>query len=240
MLFHHKSTDPQSLSNNIVNQVMMDSENNIWLATGGGLNKIIKGTENKIPKFLNWRTTQSGLPNDDVYCIVDGGDSTLWLACGNMISHFFPKQNSFQNYNKSDGLSGGSFRGMGYLGGKGLRSQDGTMYFGGIDGLTVFHPDSIRNNDFIPKVVITNFLIRNQVVPVDSKEGDSLTFDGVLPQSISYTKKIQLDYNQNDFNLEFAALNFDNPEQNVYKYKLEPYEKEWIRHRRRQPVGTVY
>ena len=29
-------------------------------------------------------------------------------------------------------------------------------------------------------------------------------------------------------NIEFAALNFVNPARNQYKYKLEPYEKEWI------------
>ena len=43
-----------------------------------------------------------------------------------------------------------------------------------------------------------------------------------------HTDEIHLTYDQNDFNFEFAALNFVNPERNQYKYKLEPYEKEWI------------
>jgi hypothetical protein len=48
----------------------MDSNKNIWIGTGGGLNKMIKGTENDVPRFINWRTTQSGLPNVHVYAVV--------------------------------------------------------------------------------------------------------------------------------------------------------------------------
>ena len=143
-LFTNQRDDPQSLSNNTVYHVIMDSNKNIWVGTAGGLNKMIKGTENDVPRFVNWRTTQSGLPNDDVYCVVDGGDGTLWMTCGNMISHFFPEQNTFRNYDNGDGLSGENFRGWGYLNGRGLKSRDGTIYFGSLAGVVVFHPDSYK------------------------------------------------------------------------------------------------
>ena len=227
-LFTNQRDDPQSLSNNIVYHVIMDSNKNIWVGTGGGLNKMIKGTENDVPRFLNWRTTQSGLPNDDVYCVVDGGDGTLWMTCGNMISHFFPEQNTFRNYDNGDGLSGENFRGWGYLNGRGLKSRDGTIYFGSLAGVVVFHPDSLQDNPFIPPLAITGFSIHNKTVPVDGTGADTLTWETPLTQSISYTNEIQLTYDQNDFNIEFAALNFVNPERNQYKYKLEPYEMEWI------------
>ncbi len=79
-VFNNQSNDPQSLSSSTVYHLMMDNDKNIWVGTGGGLNKMIKGTENGVPRFLNWRATQSGLPNDDVYCIVDGGDGTLTMT----------------------------------------------------------------------------------------------------------------------------------------------------------------
>ena len=161
-LFTNRRDDPQSLSNNIVYHVIMDSDKNIWVGTAGGLNKMIKGTENNVPRFINWQTTQSGLPNDDVYCVVDGGDGTLWMTCGNMISHFFPEQNTFRNYNSDDGLSGENFRGLYYVNGRGLRSQRGNIYFGSNAGVVVFHPDSLQNNSFIPPVAITGFSIHNK------------------------------------------------------------------------------
>lgn len=226
-VFNNKSNDPHSLSSSTVYHLMMDSDRNIWVGTAGGLNKMIKGTENDVPRFLNWRTTQSALPNDDVYCIVDGGDGTLWMTCGNMISHFYPKENRFRNYDTNDGLTGTNFRGIAYLSGKGLRSDNGNIIFGSQDGLVVFHPDSLEDNKFIPPVVISNFSIRNQTVPVTGTDADTLAWKTPLTHAISYTDKIRLTYDQNDFNLEFAALNFVNPARNQYKYKLEAYEKEW-------------
>ena len=160
--FNNQSNDPQSLSSNVVYHLLMDSDKNIWVGTSGGLNKMIKGTENNVPRFINWQTSQSDLPYDDVFCIVDGGDGTLWITSGNMISHFYPEQNSFRNYNSNDGLSGRNFRGMAFLNGKGLRSHDGTILFGSVDGLVTFHPDSLENNKFVPPIVISNFSIRNQ------------------------------------------------------------------------------
>ena len=79
-MFYNDPTIPQSLSNNTVYHLIMDRDENIWIGTGGGLNRMLKGTETKVPKFVNWRTNTSGLPNDNVYCIVDGGDGTLWVV----------------------------------------------------------------------------------------------------------------------------------------------------------------
>ena len=49
-----------------------------------------------------------------------------------------------------------------------------------------------------------------------------------LTYTITYTDEVELTYQQNDLTFEFAALNYINQEKNQYKYKLEPYEKEWI------------
>ncbi len=227
-IFYNDPKIPQTLSNNTVYHLMMDRDENIWIGTGGGLNRMIKGTENTVPKFFSWSTNKSGLPNDDVYCIVDGGDRTLWMSCGNTISHFFPNENIFRNYDYHDGLPGNNFRGLAYLRGKGLRRSNGTILFGSSNGLVSFHPDSLVDNIYIPPIVITGFSIQNRVVPLRGSDADTLTWESPLTSSISFTEKIELLSNQNDFSLEFSALNYVNPERNQYKYKLEPYQKEWI------------
>ncbi|MEX2235581.1 MAG: ATP-binding protein [Cyclobacteriaceae bacterium] len=221
--------DHNSLSDNTVYNLAMDSAGNIWVGTGRGINKITKGTENGKPQFTSWTTASSDLPNDDVYCIVDGGDGTLWLACGNMVSHFNPSKSYFRNYDRSNGLPGAVFRNAQYIGGRGLRTVDGKIIFGtNSAGVVMFHPDSLVDNSYIPPVVITDFLIGNQRVPITDSEGDTLKWRSPLEKDISFTHDVKLAHKQNDFSFEFAALNFINPENNQYKYKLEPYETEWI------------
>ncbi|WPP52016.1 hybrid sensor histidine kinase/response regulator transcription factor [Catalinimonas niigatensis] len=219
-IFQHDHANLQSLSNNEVHHLMMDQNSTLWVGTAGGLNQMIPGTE-KYPKFKHWRTAQSDLPHDDIYYIIDGGDESLWISCGNGISHFFPQTGIFRNYDYHDGLPDQIIE-------RGLKSHKSEIYFGSNDGLVVFHPDSLHDNPHIPAVTITDFSIHNQPVPVQRTTADTLSWKTPLNDAISYTNEMELEYQQNDFSFEFAALNYVNPEKNHYKYKLEPYEKDWI------------
>ena len=220
-VFKHNPADPKSLSDNRIRHLMMDQEGTLWLSSSRGLNKMIPGTEEGEPKFIHWQTSNSHLPHDEVRCVIDGGDGTLWISCGNRISHFFPQSGKFRNYDYGDGLPGQLIR-------KGLRSHSGEIYFSSRSGLIVFHPDSLKDNPYTPPVSITGFSINNQPVPVKESYGDTLSWETPLAHAIHYTDAVELTYQQNDFSLEFAALNFTNPENNLYKYKLEPYETHWI------------
>ena len=198
-VFKHNPADPQSLSHNNIQHLMIDQEGTMWLGTFGGLNKMVPGTGKGEPKFNHWRTTNSHLPHDLVFCVIDGGDGTLWMSCGNRISHFFPQSGEFRNYDHSDGLSG-------QLIFKGLRSHRGEIYFSSRDGLIAFHPDSIKDNPYIPPVAITGFYIRNEQVSVLGSYGDTLSWKTPLTYTITYTDEIAVTYLQNDFTFEFAAL----------------------------------
>ena len=218
-VFKHDPADLQSLTNDKVNHLMMDQQGTLWIGTGGGLNKMISGTENNEPKFIHWRSSHSGLPHDDINQILDGGDQTLWISCGNSISHFFPQQGLFRNYDYHDGLPSQRFS-------RSLKSSSGEIYFGS-KGLVTFQPDSLQDNPYLPPVVITGFSIHNQPVTLKDSYEDTQTWKTPLTNTIPYTHKVELTHWQNDFSLEFTALNFVNPENNLYKYKLEPYEVDW-------------
>ena len=220
-IFKHNPADPQSLSHNRVEHLMIDQEGTMWLGTFGGLNKMVPGTGKGEPKFSHWRTTNSHLPHDLVFCVIEGGDGTLWMSCGNRISHFFPQSGEFRNYDHSDGLSGQHIY-------KGLRSHRGEIYFSSRVGLIVFHPDSLKDNLYLPAVAITGFYIHNEPVPVLGSYRDTLSWKTPLTHTITYTDEVAVTHLQNDLTFEFAALNYIKQEKNQYKYKLEPYEKKWI------------
>jgi hypothetical protein len=108
-----------------------------------------------------------------------------------------------------DGLQSREFNG-----GAHYKSRSGEFFFGGINGFNAFFPREIRDNTYIPPVVLTAF----------SKLNREVIFD----KPISEVKEIQLSHSDYVFAFEFAALDYTAPEMNRYAYKMEGIDKEWI------------
>ena len=189
-----------------------------WLGTNLGL--ALFDPEVETVRFWN---TKDGLADNGVTGILEDDRGNLWVSTLKGLSRFSPETESFRNYNHDDGLPSDQFEYRACL-----KSQTGEFYFGTTNGFVRFYPDSIWGNPYIPPVVITDFQIRNQPVPVKNSWKDSLEGSSPLSQQIIYTRELQLDWNQNDLSFEFAALNFFQPEKNLYKYRLENYDKDWI------------
>jgi len=93
------------------------------------------------------------------------------------------------------------------------------MFFGSYSGLTVLSPELIEEKRFTPQVVLTDFKISDQSVPIGA--------NAPLKQSISVTKALTLSHNQNTFSFQFAALSYADPERTRYRYRLERLENTW-------------
>jgi signal transduction histidine kinase len=131
----------------------------------------------------------------------------LWLATDGGLSRFDPRTERFKNYYASDGLQSNSFWRNAYY-----QSPDGEMFFGGVNGLDLFHPDQITDNPYTPPVVITAFSLFNQVVRTNLRADD----------------RIELGYQDNFLSFDFAALDYHNPEKNQYAYKMEGVDDDWV------------
>jgi signal transduction histidine kinase len=95
------------------------------------------------------------------------------------------------------------------------------MYFGGILGFNVFHPDSIKDNPHVPSVVLTDIKVLNRSI--------SPTVDkNRVTRNIPLAEEIRLDYSDNVVTFGFAALEFTNPEENLYAYRLEGFDEDWV------------
>jgi len=88
------------------------------------------------------------------------------------------------------------------------------LFFGGVDGFFYFHPDSLKENDYIPPVVFTKYSKLNKPV--------------LTGENISTAEHITLDYDEYFFSLSFSALNYIQPSKNKYAYMLEGFDKDWI------------
>jgi signal transduction histidine kinase/ligand-binding sensor domain-containing protein/AraC-like DNA-binding protein len=208
--FQYNRDNPRSISNNIVNVIYEDSNHNLWIGTQGGLN-LFDRNQNTFSVY----TIKDGIPNNVIQAIEEDDNGNLWLSTNKGISRFDPKMISFRNYEITDGLQSNSFNRL-----SSFRNKKGEIYFGGINGVNYFHPDSIADNTFQPPVYFTELQVFNK--PVSFREEHA-----PIAQPIDEAKEIKLSYKESVFSLEFAALNYTSPEKNQYAYKLEGFDDRW-------------
>ncbi len=197
--------DPHSLSSDHILSIYEDRTGMIWFGTwGGGLNMYDPDSG----KFISY-TVEDGLPSNAIYGMLEDDHGNLWLSTNNGLSRFNPVYGTFKNYNERDGLQSNEFNGNSFH-----RSKSGEMFFGGIRGFNTFYPDEIKDNPHVPPVVITSFHKLNREVKFDV--------------SVSEIDEIVLSYRDYVFSFEFAALDYSVPEKNMYAYKMEGLDADWI------------
>jgi len=227
-IYHHDPTDPTSVSHETshsffeTKNVRQPNEQGfIWFGTiGGGIN-VFNPMTGKFKSF----TTLDGLAHNNVSSIIADKNGNYWASTFGGVSRFALPDDpfatgckiKFRNYDMNDGLPSNQLNWS-----SAFCDTDGTLYFGTRgQGLFYFHPDSLKDNDFIPPVYVTEFSLKNK--PVSIHDSNS-----ILKSPIEFTKEIRLNYKQNMISFSYAALNYTHPEKNKYAYMLEGYDKEWI------------
>ncbi|RKY99509.1 MAG: hypothetical protein DRQ13_02140 [Ignavibacteriae bacterium] len=194
--------DPKNtntLSDDKVLVIYEDSQKTMWIGTsGGGLNKFNRETK----KFTRY-SQKHGLTSNVVYGILEDNSNNLWVSTDNGIYKFDLLNESFTHFNIEDGLQSLEFNGGSYF-----KSNDGQMYFGGINGLNYFYPDSISTNLFVPPIVITSISVLTNQLKGEASE-------------------IILSYDENFISFEFSALDYSNPKNNHYAFMLEGLDNKW-------------
>ncbi len=211
--FHHDERDPSSLTHDEVHYLMEDSKGNLWVGTAAGVNRMVEEKDGTI-RFLR-HTTRDGLGNDDVAAMLEDRAGRIWVSTSAGLSCFDPATTSWRNYVAVDGTIEGA-----YYDTSALRAADGTLYFGGFNGITAFNPDAIRDNGIAPRAVITGFQIFNRPVSQVRRDGVS--------GPIEHATAIHLDSAESVFTLEFSALHYAAPQRNRFAYKLEGFDRDWV------------
>lgn len=208
--YRNSPDNKNSINGNSVNLTYQDSQGRLWVATGKGLNLL----DPELNTFKSWDESK-GLSNELIVGVLEDNNHNLWLSTIRGLNKFNPETETFKWYDKEDGLQDTEFNQFSFM-----KDHNGYMYFGGSNGVSFFHPDSIKENSQMPPVVITGFQLFNKPVAIGSSS--------VLKQSLEYTDEIVLTYKQNVFAFEFSALNYRQPKKNQFAYKLEPFNTDWI------------
>jgi len=211
--YKHHPADPNSLSSNEVKCILEEEDGAFWIGTGAGLNHFDPKTE-----IFRHYTTNDGLPNNTILGILKDRHGRLWLSTNGGLSCFNPKTETFDNYYAENGLQSNEFNEGAYF-----KSREGEFFFGGVNGVTAFFPDSIRLNPFLPEVAITQLRIFNQPV----HPGDTIGEKVILSRAIEYTQELELSYRESVFSFEFTALHFAAASKNRFAYKMEGFDNAW-------------
>lgn len=206
-----KAELPETAVNNFkTNYIYEDQAGNIWICTErGGLIMIDQG----LTKSRTYRDTD-GLPDNSICAIIESSTGEYWISTLKGFCKFSSQSQKFKKFSLSDGLPSLVFTPAATL-----LAQDGTLYFGNEKGLVYFTPAEAAETALKSKIRLTDFYLFGKVVKPGPKSA--------LTQSIETTEEIRLSDRSNSIGFRFVALNYINPADNDYQYKLEGFDKEW-------------
>jgi len=215
--FHHFSrvpNDTKSLSNNDVHWIIATQQKELYLATfGGGLNKLISISEDGHGEFKSY-SVLDGLSSDVLLSIREDHKQNLWISTENGICKFVPSGERFENYDERSI----SFR-VRFSEAASTLTSGGDMLFGTSNGLFMFTPDSIRKSSYVPPVVFSKLMVANEDVIPGEKS--------ILKVDLDDTQELVLSHDENIFSVQYAALDYTNPQNIQYAYILDGFEKQW-------------
>ena len=203
-------------------RLFQDSRGALWLVEKTGLHRI--DLEKK--EIYNYELFKN-IEFPEAWSIIEDDKENLWIGTHFGLCRFNLNTGQSKVFSKEDGLPISSHQYNSVC-----KDKNGMLYFGGAGGFYGFHPDNIKTNTCMPPVVITDFRLFNKSVSVDT------TKNAILTKNIAYTSKIELQHDQNDLSLEFAALDYNLSSRNHYAYKLEGYQDNWMETDAKNRVAT--
>ncbi|GAO43863.1 sensor histidine kinase [Flavihumibacter petaseus] len=206
--YRHSATDSKSLSSDRVNYIYEDHNHRIWLGTEDGLCRFDSASKT----FTTFRK-EAGLPSNFILTVTEDNLQRLWLSTSNGIVQFKENSNS-TIYRTPNGTLNDQYNFNSVY-----KDASGRLYYGSVKGMISFQPAAMLQPESPSPMYITGFQVFNRELPIG---GESR-----LQQSISFTRKIVLPYDQSTLSIDFAALGFTAPEMTEYAYRMEGLDKNW-------------
>ncbi len=194
--------DKNSLSHDQVAQIYQNKNGDIWLASKKYLNKL-----NDVSGGFDYFGVKQGLNTNDVKSIIEDNSGDIWLGTAVGISQYRSLEERFTNYTVSDGLEQNN-----YYFEAAVKDTKGNLYFGGNQGIDKITPSQANVNHNLPPVRITKLWVDNKAVKRYA----------FLPG-----KPLELDHQVKNIRFGFAALDFKDPQKNLYSYRLIGFDDVW-------------
>ena len=200
-----------------VNNIMFDKDN-VWLCSDHGLIKLYFDETAGEYLYQKCYTTEEGLSHNIALSAIRDDENFVWIGTNYGLSCLDIEKDKIISFASQHLLRSNVFTKSAQ------KLKDGSLAFGTEKGFVTFDPSEIFLNEKPPKVVFTGLSVYNEpVLP-----GQEIRGNKVLLHSLNNTKHIEINYKQNDFTIDFAALHYAFPDANKFSYFLQGYSDKWI------------
>ncbi len=212
--YYHSPEDSASLSGNTIQALYCDNSGLVWVGTSTGLNVFIP----KLNSFKRLITTQDYSIND-ISSIESIKPGELWVSTKSglfCLTYKWDENTHELDYEseyffESNGLISNS-----YYNKSSTTERNSIIFFGGNKGVDFFNPAEKKRSSYKPpKALITDVSVYGKsTYPQNGNENN-------LPL-------YELEHNQQMISFRFTSLNFTNPNQQKYRYKLQGFDNQWV------------
>jgi len=240
----------ESLSNDEVQVVAADMNEEIWVGTSRGLNRLDQQSHT-FQRFIHDPDDHSTLSNDEIIDLYADTSGNLWIGTKNGFNRLETGHDRFWHWTIGDGLPNGQINGI-------LEDDHGYLWLSTNRGISRFDPstlsftnygtgEGLQSAEFIKRsrhkradgrLYFGGINGYNHFRPEQIKSNHHvppivITMFKVLDRTLNpmpYTesgRELVLTHRDNFLQFEFAALDFTSPEDNLYRFKLEGFDQNW-------------
>jgi diguanylate cyclase (GGDEF)-like protein len=203
------AADPAALGAGYISSLLTDRQGRLWVGTFSGGIDVLEGADrmgrSRFHRILN------GLPNENIDQLLQTADGKIWASTDGGLAVIDPKTYEMRVLRHADGAVLSA-----YWNGSGALMAHGDLIFGGIGGVTVVRPGLVKPWDYQPPIGVTNAEIGEEEIPPSR-------FNSGLGE-----EPVWIPPDNNNLTLGFSALDYTAPERNLYAYKLDGFDKDWI------------
>jgi ligand-binding sensor domain-containing protein/signal transduction histidine kinase len=187
-------------------QLIYPEGGELWVRAGNVNHRVLRSKDD--PKKIEGFKAYAGGEDADIY--LRKAPNFLWLYRSQL------QNQDLVQFNEADGFQVTTWIGSW------LVSKDGLQLRGGNQGLDYYVPAKFEPNPEPLVVRLTGFnLFNKKVRPAQDQKS-------VLQRAIGYASDVRLNYEQDMFTLQFSALDFVQPGQTRYRYRLTGFDRDWI------------
>lgn len=157
-------------------------------------------------------TRRNGLPSNGIYAAYPDANGNLWLTTDQGIVRYDPHAGQIKTFTTANGIAHNEFNRLAHL-----RGPDGRFYFGGLNGITVFHPnDEIERQPPAPLVIA-------YAEQLDGRSGELIDRTAEVMRG-----RVITIYPEDRFlTLRMALLSFEKPADIMYAWRIDGIDADW-------------